>query len=93
MEAAASEQAIGWEPDINDGVRQNIRPFMKAELRTGGRKGAGVLRWKPNINWGKDRGKEPQSLRPKAEYPWSWGYARVMARSRPAPTTPMSEPP
>ena len=67
------EQAIGWEPDINDGVRLNIRPFMNAELRTGGKKGAGILRWKPNIKWAKDRGKEPQSLRPKADFPWFWG--------------------
>jgi hypothetical protein len=67
------EQAIGWEPDINDGVRLNARPFMNAELRTGGKKGAGVLRWKPNIKWKKDRGKEPQSLRPKTDFPWFWG--------------------
>ena len=69
---ALDEQAVGWEPDINDGVRLNIRPFMNAELRTGGRKGAGILRWKPNIKWNKDRGKEPQSLRPRANYPWFW---------------------
>ncbi len=68
------EQAIGWEPDINDGVRLNIRPFLNAELRTGGKKGAGILRWKPNINWKKDRGKEPQSLRPRSDFPWFWGY-------------------
>ncbi len=67
------EQAIGWEPDINDGVRVNIRPFMSADLRTGGRRGAGLLRWKPNIKWGKDRGSEPGSLRPRAEFPWFWG--------------------
>jgi Eco57I restriction-modification methylase len=63
------QQAIGWEPDINDGVRVNIRPFMAADLPNG-RTGAGILRWKPNINWGKDRGKEPN--RPKEEYPWFW---------------------
>ena len=67
------EQAIGWEPDINDGVRLNIRPFMNTELRTGGKKGAGILRWKPNIKWKKDRGKEPESLRPKEDFPWFWG--------------------
>ena len=66
------EQAIGWDPDINDGVRLNARPFMNAELSKGGKKGAGVLRWKPNIKWNKDRGKEPQSLRPKADFPWFW---------------------
>ena len=52
------EQPIGWEPDINDGVRVNIRPFMSAELTRGGRAGAGVLRVKPKIAWSKDRGKE-----------------------------------
>lgn len=65
------EQPIGWEPDINDGVRLNIRPFLMA--KGVGRKGAGVLRCKPNIKWTKDRGKEPQSLRPKADFPWFWG--------------------
>ena len=66
-------QAIGWEPDINDGVRLNIRPFMRAELRKGGRKGAGILRWKPNISWKIDRGKEPQEPRPRDDFPWFWG--------------------
>ena len=32
------EQPIGWAPDINDGVRLNIRPFMAADI-TGGEKG------------------------------------------------------
>jgi hypothetical protein len=66
-----AEQSIGWEPDINDGVRVNIRPFLTRDLPAG-RTGAGVLRNKPNIKWTKDRGKEPQ--RPKAEYPWFWGW-------------------
>ena len=26
-----------------------------------GRKGAGILRWKPNIHWKKDRGKDVES--------------------------------
>lgn len=43
------KQAIGWEPDLNDGLRMNIRPFIEA----------GVLRWTPNIKWGKDRGTDP----------------------------------
>lgn len=42
-------QPIGWHPDLNDGVRLNIRPFMEAD----------VLRKRPNIKWGKDRGKNP----------------------------------
>ena len=69
------EQPVGWNPDINDGVRINIRPFMKAEIRKGGKKGAGILRWKPNIKWAKDRGKEPTDLRPKLEFPWFWSCA------------------
>ncbi len=43
------EQAIGWEPDLDDGVRMNIRPFKRAD----------VLRRRPNIKWEKDRGKNP----------------------------------
>ena len=38
----------------------------------GGKKGAGLLRAKPNIKWEKDRGKEP--VRAKAEFPWFWGW-------------------
>jgi hypothetical protein len=66
-----SKQAIGWHPDINDGVRLNIRPFMAEDI-PGGKKGAGVLRTRPNIKWDKDRGKEPQ--RGKKEFPWFWGW-------------------
>ena len=43
------EQPVGWEPDLNDGVRLNIRPFVEA----------GVLRSPFNIHWRKDRGKNP----------------------------------
>jgi hypothetical protein len=53
------KQPIGWNPDLNDGVRLNIRPFMS--VPDVGKKGAGVLREKPNINWNKDRGKDVQS--------------------------------
>lgn len=41
------EQPMGWDPDLNDGVRLNIRPFVEA----------GVLRAPFNIHWKKDRGK------------------------------------
>ena len=54
------EQTIGWNPDLNDGVRMNIRPFMTA----------GVLRKNPNIKWTKDRGSEP--TRDKDDFPWFW---------------------
>lgn len=43
------QQPIGWDPDLNDGVRLNIRPFVEA----------GVLRNKFNVKWGIDRGKNP----------------------------------
>ena len=52
------DQPLGWEPDINDGVRLNIRPFCEA----------GVLREsakKLNIKWEKDRGKDVDSA------PWA----------------------
>ncbi|WP_440996282.1 Eco57I restriction-modification methylase domain-containing protein [Arhodomonas sp. SL1] len=53
------EQPIGWHPDLNDGVRLNIRPFMTVpDVK---KKGAGVLHDKPNINWRKDRGKDVES--------------------------------
>jgi hypothetical protein len=54
------EQAICWHPDLNDGVRMNIRPFVEAD----------ILRKTPNIKWTKDRGKEPE--RDKHDYPWFW---------------------
>jgi hypothetical protein len=45
-------QPLGWEPDLDDGVRQNIRPWVKA----------GVLRKQPKIKWDKpDRGTDPPS--------------------------------
>jgi hypothetical protein len=53
------QQPLGWNPDLNDGVRLNIRPFMMPPDI--GKKGAGLLRAKPNISWEKDRGKDMQS--------------------------------
>jgi hypothetical protein len=53
------EQPMGWNPDLNDGVRLNIRPFMTAKDM--GKKGAGILRGKPNVHWKKDRGTDVES--------------------------------
>jgi len=53
------EQPIGWDPDLNDGVRLNIRPFMT--VGDVSKRDAGVLRDKPNIKWTKDRGKDVSS--------------------------------
>jgi hypothetical protein len=63
-----SKQAIGWHPDFNDGVRLNIRPFLTAQDM--GKKGAGLLRTKPNIKWEKNKGYELQC--PQSDYPWFW---------------------
>lgn len=47
-----ARQPLGWEPDLDDGVRLNIRPFIKA----------GALRETPKgIHWNKDRGADPAS--------------------------------
>jgi hypothetical protein len=67
-----AEQPIGWEPDINDGVRINIRPFMTAKPLGARARGACILRTTPKIKWDKDRGKEPQ--RPREDFPWFWGW-------------------
>ena len=64
-----NEQPIGWEPDLNDGVRLNIRPFMAEDI-PGGKKGAGVLRAKPKIAWKKDRGKEVLKPAKRSKPPW-----------------------
>jgi hypothetical protein len=56
---AIDKQPIGWNPDLNDGVRLNIRPFMT--VPDVAKKGAGILRDKPNIKWDKDRGKDVES--------------------------------
>ena len=61
-------QAQGWHPDLNDGIRQNIRPFLFAG--DVGKKGAGVFRSVPLKLNCKDRGIEPE--RSKSEYPWFW---------------------
>jgi hypothetical protein len=63
-----SAQLIGWTPDLNDGVRQNIRPFLLAG--DVGKKGSGLFRTVPLKLKESDRGTEPE--RPRADYPWFW---------------------
>jgi hypothetical protein len=53
-----TEQASGWNPNLNDGVRMYVRPFVQA----------GILRKTPNIQWTNDRGKEPK--RDQDAFPW-----------------------
>ena len=50
-----AQQPIGWQPDLNDGIRLNIRPFMTAEVLRHNKKP------KLNITWDKDRGKDVES--------------------------------
>ena len=44
-------QPLGWDPDLDDGVRLNIRPFIEAA----------VLAHVPNVKYGTDRGKDVSS--------------------------------
>jgi len=64
------EQPIGWEPDLNDGVRVNIRPWITTAKLYKATK-PGILRITPNIKYTKDRGKEPD--RDPKEFPWFKG--------------------
>ena len=75
-----------------DGVRMNIRPFLAADI-PGGKKGAGVLRAKPNIKWDKDCGKEPARAAGRAciSPPWLRPSVRCM-RKAPPPSAATSTP-
>lgn len=56
-----AEQPVGWNPDLNDGVRLNIRPWVTA----------GVLRKKFTIHWNKDRGKNPDGSERLNDLHWT----------------------
>jgi hypothetical protein len=45
------KQPIGWNSDLDDGVRLNIRPFVEA----------GALAHVPNVKYGVDRGRDVAS--------------------------------
>jgi hypothetical protein len=67
------EQPLGWDPDINDGVRQNVRPFISASSLNARSSNACILRVMPkSIQKDKDRGKEPP--REKQDLPWLWTW-------------------
>ena len=61
-------------------IRHTRQPRGNGQHDPGlGRKGAGILRHKPNVKWGKDRGKEPghhkeadEYIRPRKDFPWFW---------------------
>lgn len=46
-----AKQPLGWDPDLDDGVRLNIRPFIEAK----------VLSFEPNVKYTVDRGKDVAS--------------------------------
>jgi hypothetical protein len=60
---------IGEHPDLNDGVRTNIRPLIKANF----------LHKSSNIKWTKGNGRVPNWDRD--EYPWFWS-GKVFMRDR-----------
>jgi hypothetical protein len=41
-------QPLGWDPDLDDGVRLNVRPFLEAK----------ALAFEPNMKYGVDRGND-----------------------------------
>ena len=72
------EQPVGWDPDVNDGVRLNARPFLAARPLNASSKYASIFRRSPGIKLGsgrgehfrKDKGKEPK--RDRESFPWFW---------------------
>jgi hypothetical protein len=66
------QQPIGWEPETDDGVRVNLRPFVTARPLGARAKGACILRVTPAVRWGRDKGNE--SRREKDNFPWLWGW-------------------
>lgn len=57
-----AEQPIGWNPDLNDGVRLNIRPFIEAKV-LGGKVN---VKWGPNPDKGNDPVEKSEPLRDEA---------------------------
>ena len=66
------EQPMGWIPDLNDGVRLNIRPFVTA----------GVLRSRVNVNWKKDRGRDPDGSERLNDVHFTLAQKRAAGRQR-----------
>ncbi len=63
-----TDQPIGWEPCLNDGVLANIRPFrLAADV---GKKGAGILRVRVGAMRDRDPGTDPG----RDDFPWLWSW-------------------
>jgi hypothetical protein len=73
-------QPIGWEPDIDDGVRLNIRPFLTARPRSPRGRDACILRTTPGVKKlaGADAGAEPWR---EEDFPWFWGNDGDVAKT------------
>ncbi|MEB2363920.1 MAG: hypothetical protein OZ929_21480 [Bryobacterales bacterium] len=71
---SVAEQSLGWDPDLADGVRLNLRPWLLTGVApsTRSKKDTCVLRVRPRVSFGKDRGKE--QLSSKDEFPWFWSW-------------------
>lgn len=71
---ALHEQPIGWDPDLDDGVRLNIRPFVEAGVLAGP---SSV----PRVHWKKDRGTNPDGSERHTDLHYSIA-ARQQAREQ-----------
>ena len=61
------EQAQGWHPDLNDGIRQNIRPFSSLAMWAKRERVCSALFRLPQRQRPRHR-----THRPKKDYPWFW---------------------
>ncbi|MBV8808832.1 MAG: hypothetical protein JO033_09165, partial [Acidobacteriaceae bacterium] len=66
------EQPVGWEPDINDGIRLNIRPWLTAQVHQPTRRDDCILRTRPRISFKRDRSEEAHCA--KEDFPWFWSW-------------------
>ncbi|MDR1314562.1 MAG: hypothetical protein LBQ12_12950 [Deltaproteobacteria bacterium] len=58
------EQPTSFCPDVDDGVRVNIRPFAIPYVWVGIKKSSGILRDKVNLDWNSDEGDFPPTSEP-----------------------------
>ena len=65
-------QPIGWEPDLNDGVCVNSRPFIHTNLSLGTPRSASALRVAVAPGSSRDTGGETRVGREVADFPWFW---------------------
>ena len=66
-----SKQAIGWHPDINDGVRMNIRPFLAQDCPVA-RKAPASYAPSPTSSGRRIAARNPCGTR--RDFPWFWGW-------------------